>query len=495
MFFLKNASRYLALFFLAPLRNGVTRDLRRDLFARMIRLPLAWFSERRKGDVIARMTSDVTEVEWSIMNTIEAAFREPLLMIAFLLAMLGIHPGLTGFVLLLLPLTALIIGGIGRSLRRPSKQAQDMIGWIVSLLEESLGGLRIVKAFSAERAQRHRFESAVQDHYELQTRVLRRRDLSSPISEFLGVGVVAVVLWFGGRMVLDGAFSPEVFIGYILIFANLINPAKAFAKAYYHIQRGIASMERIEEVLDATDAIPERPDAKPIDTFRSEIEFDEVGFRYTAETPVLRDVNLRIEKGKMVALVGQSGAGKSTLVDLIPRFFDVTSGAIRIDGTDVRDLRLADLRGLLGIVTQESILFNDTVHGNIAFGSDAATRDEVIAAARVANAHDFIERLPEGYDTVIGDRGMKLSGGERQRLTIARAILKNPADPHPRRSDFQPRHRVGETRAGCPLQPDAQPHIDRDRTPALDHSVCRRDRRAPGWPRHPARQPHEPDGR
>lgn len=423
IFFLKNLFRYLASYFLAPLRNGVVRDLRSQIFGKSVELPVAWYSERRKGDVMARMTTDVQEVESSILNTLEAALREPLLIIFYLVAMLVISPQLTLFVLLLLPITGGIIGTVGKSLKRPSRMAMDRIGVLLSLIEETIGGLRIVKGFNAEELQKSRFDQINQEHYELQNRFLRRRYLSSPMSEFLGITVVAVVLWFGGKMVLGGSFSAEVFIGYILIFANLINPAKAFANAWYHIQRGMASMERIEALLlDDTDR-EERTTVLP--EIQQGIEYRGVGFSYD-EKPVLQDINIEVKHGQMMALVGQSGAGKSTLVDLLPRFYEAGSGEIRIDGQDIREVSRKSLRKQMGIVTQESVLFHDTVHANIAFGKADATRAEVEEAAKVANAHTFISKLPQGYNTVIGDRGTKLSGGERQRLTIARAILKNP---------------------------------------------------------------------
>ncbi len=426
-FLLKNASRYAALYALAPLRTGVVRDLRRQMFERLLQLPLSWFSEKRKGDLIARMTTDVTEVEWSIMNTLEAAFREPVLMLFFLIAMLSISLPLTLFVLVLLPLTGAVIGGIGKSLKKPSRGAQDQVGLILSLIEETLGGLRIVKGFNAAAFQQERFEEAIREHERLQTQALHRRDLSSPLSEFLGILVVAVVLWFGGQRVLAGEFQAEVFIGFILIFANLINPAKAFANAYYYIQRGIASMERIETVLGepgVEDLAPAGYATAP--PFEQGIEFRGVAFSYQPGLPVLHDISFSLPKGQVLALVGQSGSGKSTLADLLPRFYEVEGGAIYLDGQDIRGFSTGQLRALLGIVTQESILFHDTVFRNIAFGMESATAEQVEQAARIANAHDFIAALPQGYHTVIGDRGHKLSGGERQRLTIARAILRNP---------------------------------------------------------------------
>lgn len=447
VFLLRNATRYAAMFFLAPLRNGVTRDLRRQLYDRILHLPLGWFSEKRKGDVLARMTSDVTEVEWSIMNTLEAAFREPLLIGFFLAAMLMISPQLTLFVFILLPLTGLVIGGLGKSLRKPSRAAQDRLGDLLSLIEETLGGMRIVKGFGAEGQQTARFREGTTALYREQTRALRRKDMASPLSEFLGIGVVAVVLWFGGRLVLDGAFAPEVFIGYILIFANLLNPAKAFANAYANIQRGIASMERLEGVLEApgedlghspasasatytaptNSSAPTTP-AVPKLKLEQSIRFEDVGFSYRADRPVLDSIRLQLRKGEVVALVGPSGAGKSTLADLLPRFFSPSSGRITLDGQDIESLPLASVRDLFGIVTQEAILFHDTVAQNIAFGlpEGGASREAVIQAAKVANAHTFIQALPHGYDTVIGDRGHTLSGGQRQRLTIARAVLRDP---------------------------------------------------------------------
>ncbi|MFT7589323.1 MAG: ABC-type multidrug transport system fused ATPase/permease subunit, partial [Limisphaerales bacterium] len=426
VFFLKNLCRYMALWFLAPLRNGVVRDLRRNVFHSVIDLPVSYFSEKRKGDVISRMTTDISEVEWAIMNTLEAAVREPLMMIFFLIAMVAISPMLTGFVLILLPITGFIIGSIGKSLKKPSSQAQDRVGWIISLIEESISGLRIVKAFNAEHFQKQRFEEVIQTHYNLQNKVLHRRQLSSPLSEFLGIVVVCAVLWFGGQLVIKGEFQAEVFIGYIIIFANLINPAKAFANAYYYIQRGIASMERIESLLDSQGDIIDPVSPRTLAGFEKAIEYQNVQFSYNNETVVLNDIDLKIEKGKMVAIVGQSGSGKSTLVDLLPRFYDVTDGEIKIDGVNIKEYTRKDLRDLLGIVTQDNILFNDSVRRNITFGNETVNQSQVEEAAKIANAHDFIMQMPDGYDTVIGDRGMKLSGGERQRLTIARAIIANP---------------------------------------------------------------------
>lgn len=428
IFLLKNICRYMALYFIAPLRNGVVRDLRQSIYDKVILLPLAFFSEKKKGDIIARMTTDVNEIEWSIMSTIESTFRDPITMIFFFIAMILLSFQLTIFVIILLPITALIIGVIGKSLKRKSKKSQDQLGLLLSIIEETLGGLRIIKAFNAERYQKGKFLRENRFYANLQTSVFNRRDLSSPLSEVLAIIVVAVILWFGGQMVLDGEnnLTGEMFIGYILIFANLINPAKSLANTYYHIQRGIASLERVETILDAPLDIKENIDAVSLKSFNGDIIYNDVGFCYDTDVAVLKNINFKITKGSMTAIVGPSGSGKSTLVDLLPRFHDATSGEILIDGHNLKNIRISSIRNLLGIVTQESILFNDTVFNNIAFGVDNPDTEAVIRAAKVANAYDFIMRLENGFDSIIGDRGSKLSGGERQRLTIARAIFKNP---------------------------------------------------------------------
>ncbi len=428
IFLLKNFTRYMALFFLAPLRNGVVRDLRQNIFERMLILPLKYFSEKRKGDIIARMTTDVNEVEWSIMNTLESTFRDPLTILFFFAAMLMLSPQLTLFVLIMLPVMGIVIGRIGKTLKRKSGKAQEQLGLLLSIIEESLSGLRIIKAFNAERYQKAKFSRENREHSRLLTSVLNRRELSSPLSETLAIFVVAAVLWYGGKLVISGesVLTGEMFIGYIVIFANLINPAKSFANSYYYIQRGTASIERIENILDAPIDIRENMDATTLKDFDDKIEYNNVNFHYQEEAQVLHGINLKIEKGKMVAVVGPSGSGKSTMADLLARFYDVTDGEILIDGHNIKDLRTTSLRKLLGIVSQDPILFNDSVFNNIAFGIDNPDREQVIQAAKVANAHDFIMKLEHGYDTLIGDRGSKLSGGERQRLTIARAIYKNP---------------------------------------------------------------------
>lgn len=427
MFFLKNVCRYLALYFLAPLRTGVVRELRQGVFDKILQLPISYFSETRKGDIIARMSTDVKEVETSIMNTIESTFRDPITMLCFFIAMMVISVELTLFVIILLPVAGFVIGRIGKSLKRKSKREQDQLGFLMSLFEESLSGLRIIKAFNAERQQKGKFLRENRHLESLATKALRRWQVSSPLIEFLSVIVVAALLYYGGSIILDGhdSLTADVFLGYILVFANMLGPARNVANSYFYIQRGVASLERIEVIMDAEINIKESLHATNIKTFNQEVEYRDVSFQY-ADNPVLKNINIKIGKGKMIALVGPSGSGKSTFADLLARYHDVSSGEILIDGLNIRDLRITSLRNQLGIVTQESILFNDTVFNNIAFGVENANEEDVIKAAKVANAHDFIMRLEKGYQTVIGDRGSKLSGGERQRITIARAIYKNP---------------------------------------------------------------------
>lgn len=428
MFFLKNVCRYFALYYLAPLRNGVVRDLRQSLFDKMMQLPVSYFSEKRKGDILARITTDVNEVEWSIMNTLESTFRDPFTILVFFISMLFISVPLTLIVIAFLIPTAFIITRIGKSLKRKSTKSQTQFGFIMSIIEESLSGLRIIKGFNAERYQKSKFSRENKTLSDLQIGVLHRWQLSSPLTEFLSIITVAVILYLGGMMVLkgDATLSADTFIGYILIFANILNPARSAANSFFYIQRGIASIERIESVLDADVHIKEPLHATHVKVFEREIEYRNVSFNYQEDVRVLHNIHMKIEKGKMIALVGASGSGKSTVADLLARFHDVTEGEICIDGINIKNIRIASLRNLLGIVTQESILFNDTVFNNIAFGIDHAEKEDVIKAAKVANAHDFIMKLEHGYDTMIGDRGNKLSGGERQRITIARAIFKNP---------------------------------------------------------------------
>jgi len=409
-FFFKNLFRYLALFFLAPVRNGVIRDIREEVFGKLLYLPLGYFSEERKGDIMSRVTTDVQEIEASILNVLEAFFREPLIIAGALFFMIYVSPSLTVFVFILILFTAFVIGGIGRTLKKTSTAVQEKLGALVSIIEEALTGLRIIKGFTAETYQNQKFEAENNEYRRILTRLLWRRDLSSPLSEFLGITVVAVLLWYGSRQVFSGQLDASTFIVFIFAFYNVIEPAKSFSKAFYNIQKGIAAIVRVEKILDA-----------------QSITYQNVTFAYRREDgPVVKNIDLDIPKGKVIALVGPSGAGKSTLVDLLPRFFDVNEGRILIDGVDIRHCKIQDLRSLMGIVSQEAILFNDTIYNNIVFGKKDVSREQVINAARIANAHDFIMATEQGYDTNIGDRGMKLSGGQRQRLTIARAILKNP---------------------------------------------------------------------
>jgi len=427
LFFLKNLSRYLAMFFLAPLRNGVVKDIRNNIYRRILILPLSYFSEQRKGDIMSRITNDVMNIEWSIMQSLEMLFREPITIVFFIVTLVIISPSLTLFVIVLLPITGFLIAQIGKSLKRTSAKSQKKLGEILSIVEETISGLRIIKGFNAIDITDQKFQEQNSMLTRIMTRLFRKRDLASPMSEFLSTLVLVVILWFGGQLVLseNSSLEPTVFIYYVVVFSQLIVPAKAVTEAYYNVQKGVASAERIQEVIDAEEVIVEKPDAVTKNDFKTAIEYKEVSFAYQQEE-VLKKIDLKIEKGKIIALVGASGSGKSTLVDLLPRFYDCTKGEILIDGIPVKDLRIDHLRGLMGIVTQETILFNDTVFNNIAFGMVNVKPEDVIAAARIANAHEFIEKMSAGYNTNIGDRGTKMSGGQRQRISIARAVLKNP---------------------------------------------------------------------
>lgn len=427
MSLMKNLFKYLAMYNLSPLRNGVVRDIRNKLFGKIMNLPIGYFTEERKGDIMSRMTNDVQEVEWSILSSLEALFRDPLNIIIYLITLLYMSPLLTLLILILLPISGYLIGLLGRTLRKTSASAQQQIGQLMSEIEEVISGLRIIKAFTAEDRVNQNFTQRNQNYTSIMIRIFRRRYLASPISEFLGTAVVVAAMYFGGKMVMsnDGTMNAETLIGYLAIFSQIISPAKSFTTAYYNIQKGLASAERIQTVLEARNPIEEKKDAQALPAFNKSIEYRNVTFRYQKED-VLKDINLTIEKGEAVALVGQSGSGKSTMVDLLPRFWDAVSGEILIDGIPIRDIRIQDLRNLMGIVSQESILFNDTIYNNIAFGMAHVTEEDVIKAAKVANAHEFIINTEQGYQTNIGDRGSKLSGGQRQRLSIARAVLKNP---------------------------------------------------------------------
>lgn len=425
-FLLKNLFRYSALYLLAPMRNGITRDIRLDLHAKLLALPVGYFTEQRKGDIISRMTADLKEIENGVLATIEMFFREPFIIIGSLAVLVWMSPQLTLFVFILLPVVVLLITRIGKSLKRASIKAQESMGDILSITEETVSGLKVIKAFTAEEQKASLFAKAANTYYALMNKVLRRNDLASPISEFLGTGVMAIIIWYGGGLVLaENSFSAEKFIAYLLLFYQIIPPSRSLSQASYKIQRGNASSERVLELLDAENPIQDKPDALAFKDFQKGIAFEKVSFSYQ-DKEVLSDINLHIEKGKTYALVGQSGGGKTTLTNLVPRFYDIGKGALKIDGLPIQDIRLKDLRSHLGIVTQETLLFNETVAYNIALGKPEASLEEIKAAARIANAHDFIEKLPQGYNTNIGDAGGKLSGGQKQRLSIARAVLKNP---------------------------------------------------------------------
>ncbi len=424
--FLKTGAYFLSSATIIPIRTGVVRDIRNQLYAKITSLPLGFFSEERKGDIIARMTGDVGEIESSIMSSLDMLFKNPILIISYFTALLFISWQLTLFTLVFVPVFGWFMGFVGRKLKRKSIEAQSLWSDTMSQVEETLGGLRIIKAFCAEEKMNNRF-SNINNHYRLSVqRVNIRQQMAHPMSEFLGTVLIIIVLWVGGILVLDQQIlSGPTFIYYLVMLYSIINPLKDFSKASYNIPKGLASMERVDKILKAENTIKEPANAKHISAFEHQIEFRHVSFRY-GEQWVLRDINLVIPKGKTIALVGQSGSGKSTLVDLIPRYYDVQQGEVLIDGINVKDLGIHDLRQLIGNVNQEAILFNDSFIGNITFGVDHATQEQVEQAARIANAHEFIMQSEHGYDTNIGDRGGRLSGGQRQRVSIARAILKNP---------------------------------------------------------------------
>ncbi|MDP3312521.1 ABC transporter ATP-binding protein [Lutibacter sp.] len=427
LFFFKNLFRYLASFSLAFLRNGVVKDLRDSIYHKIVELPLAYFSKKKKGDLISRMTSDVQEIEHSFLTSLEAVVSEPLTIIISLTIMLIISPKLTLFVFILLPISGFIISTLSKKLKAQSLKAQHETGNFLSFIEETLTGLRVIKGFNAENKIEQKFRESTHKFRVLMTSVLHRKTLASPMSEFLGSTTIIIILWYGGKLVLgdSGDLKPEQFLTYIGLFYLILNPVKSLTTAFYNIQKGNASAERILSILETENTIIDKPNALDKETFTTEISFENISFKYKDEY-VLKNFSLKLVKGQTVALVGQSGSGKSTLANLITRFYDVNKGVVKIDGIDIKDLKQKSLRGLMGIVTQESILFNDTVKNNISLGVDSATYEQVLEASTIANAYEFIKDLPQQFDTNIGDSGNTLSGGQKQRLSIARAVLKNP---------------------------------------------------------------------
>lgn len=428
MTFLKVATAYFASFYMIPIRTGVLRDLRKQLYDKIISLPIGFFTEEHKGDIMSRMTNDISEVEASIMASLDMIFKDPIMILIYLLTLCFISWQLTLFVLLLLPFSGWLIGRVGKSLKRRSTRGQEQTAEILTQIEETLSGLRIVKAFNAEQKLRQRFDNLNNATRKTFNRIHRRYMLAHPMSEFLGTVMIAILLWFGGKLILSdhSTIDAAQFIYYLVIFYSIINPAKDLTKALYSVRKGSASLERIDRILNTPNNITDPQQPLTLTQFNDSIQYCNVTFSYQQPIKVLKNINLTIKKGQTIALVGQSGSGKTTLADLLPRFYDVTQGQILLDGNDIRAYRKSDLRALMGNVSQEAILFNDTFYNNIAFGVPNATQQEVETAARIANAHDFIMATPDGYQTTIGDRGSKLSGGQRQRISIARAILKNP---------------------------------------------------------------------
>ena len=423
---LKNIFLYFSFYFLAPIRNAVTKKYSKLLYDKILKLPIGYFTEQRKGDILSRSSNDIAELESAIICALEGMIKEPLNIIGIIIVLFIISVKLTLFVFILLPLAGLIVGRIGRSLKKQTNKAQVKWGEIMTQMEETLTGLRIIKAFNAEGRVKKSFFGLIDEIFLIKNKILYRRDLASPLSESLGVIILCCVLWFGGKLVLSGEIlSGSSFIGYVALFSQIINPAKALSQAVYNVNRGTATLDRLNEVLEAPVVVEEQKNAIELDGFKEAITFENVQFSYQ-DTTILDHINLTIKKGKTIALVGSSGAGKSTLADLIPRFHDVTNGTLSIDGKNIKAYSLYSLRKQISIVTQEPILFNDTIAANIALGKPDATEAEIIEAAKIANAFDFITKKEEGFQTMIGDRGSKLSGGERQRLTIARAVLKNP---------------------------------------------------------------------
>ncbi|MBN1598518.1 MAG: ABC transporter ATP-binding protein [Bacteroidales bacterium] len=427
MVLLKTGFTFAASYSMVLIRNSVVRDIRNKMYKRMIALPIGFFSEERKGDIIARVTGDVTEVEHSVMTSLDMFFKNPVIILLTISAMIFMSWQLTLFVFILFPVAGIVIGLIGRTLKKRSLKGQNKMGEILSTIEETISGLRVIKAFNAENVMQVKQSKQNNQYRRIMNSLMSRHALAHPTSELMGTMVIVMVMWYGGMLILNqkSLLDFEQFMIYLVLFYNIINPAKAFSSAFYNIQKGLASMERIDKVLDTEVTIRDNENPVAVSKFNNLVEYKNVWFKYNEEY-VLNDVNLKIIRGQTIALVGQSGSGKSTLVDLLPRFYDIEKGEILFDGINVKKLKLKDLRGLLGIVNQEAILFNDTIHNNIAFGMEDVKEEDVVRAAKIANAHEFIIQTDNGYQTNIGDRGSKLSGGQRQRLSIARAILKNP---------------------------------------------------------------------
>ena len=426
IFLLKNVSDYLAMFFITFLRNGILRDMRNAMYKKTLELPLAFFSEKRKGDVIARISADVNEVQNSFLSILELIVKEPLTIIFTIIAMLTISVDLTLFVFIFIPISGYVISLIGKQLKKQSTKAQEEQGVFLSTIEETLGGLKVVKGYNSENYFNTVFQESTQRFFKLSNSIGNRQNLASPTSEFMGIMVIAILLWYGGNMVLiEKTLNGASFIAYMGLAYNILTPAKSISKATYAVKRGNAAAERVLEILDEQNPITSKPDAITKTDFESTITIKNINFKYEEET-VLKDFSLEVKKGQTIALVGQSGSGKSTIANLLTRFYDVQEGTVAIDGQNIKDLNLQSLRGLMGLVTQDSILFNDTIKANIALGKLDASDDEIIAALKIANAYEFVKDLPKGIYTNIGDSGNKLSGGQKQRLSIARAVLKNP---------------------------------------------------------------------
>ena len=426
-FLLRNLFRYLSLYYLTPIRNGVVHDLRSKLHKKVISMPIGFFTEKRRGNIISRMTTDLVEIEWSIMSSLEMLFRDPLQIAMYLITLIILSPKLTLFVIILFPITGFIIAKIGKSLKKSSEKSQEKLADIISVIDENIEGLKVIKLFNAEKNANKRFINESNNYQNLMNSLLRKKDMSSPMSEFLSTIIMVVVMWFGGNLVLSGDSSlrPEEFIGYILIFSQIIPPAKSFTTAYYKLQKGSAAASRIYELIEEENNIKESENAISILNIKEKISIKNVSFKYESSI-ILDNINFDIPKGKTIAIVGKSGSGKTTIADLCARFYDIDIGEIKIDNNNIKDLKISNLRSIMGVVSQESFLFNDTIFNNILIGNPKATKEMVIQAAKIANAEEFILKTKNGYQTNIGERGAKLSGGEKQRISIARAVLKNP---------------------------------------------------------------------